>query len=356
MNKRGLAGTILSVIVGSALVFYAYERWGSSGSSARNDLLAQMPIHASAVLYMDLDALRQSPFLAEIYKWAPQPTADPDYAEFVQSTGFNYESDLNRVSIATLKQGQDTTLFAVADGRFDRKKIAAYASQSGTRETRAGREIFSVPLSGTARRVTFTFLRNDRIALTNGKSLEASLSTPHADTDSETQAWRERFGRLAGSPVFALVQQDAAAGAALSARAPNELRSPQLSALIDQLQWISVAGKPEGDHLRVVLEGEGSADVNTRQLSDVLNGLLILAQAGLNDPKTRQQLQPEAREAYLELLKSADVSQIDRGETKSVRLIFDLTPKFLEAARARMPLAPAVPQNRPLSNKGTIRN
>src|SRR5579864_3151115 len=307
MNKRTLAGTILSVMAGSTIAFYAYQHWGSSGSSARSDLLAQMPANASAVVYIDLDALRQSPFLAELYKWAPQPTADPDYAQFVQSTGFNYESDLNRLSIAMLKHGQDTPLLAVADGRFDRKKIAAYASQSGTRENRSGREIFSVPLSGT-RRVTFTFLRNDRTALTNGESLEAVLSTPHADTDSETQAWRERFRRLAGAPVFAVVQQDAAAGAALSARAPGGLRSPQLSALIDQLQWISVAGKPEGDHLRVVLEGEGSADVNTRQLSDVLNGLLVLAQAGLNDQKMRQQLQPEAREAYLELLKSADVS------------------------------------------------
>jgi hypothetical protein len=91
-------------------------------------------------------------------------------------------------------------------------------------------------------------------------------------------------------------------------------------------------------------------------LSDVLNGLLVLAQAGLNDQKMRQQLQPEAREAYLELLKSAEVSRIDRGETKSVRLIFDLTPKFLEAARAAIPVAPVAPQNKPLSNKGTIRN
>jgi hypothetical protein len=70
----------------------------------------------------------------------------------------------------------------------------------------------------------------------------------------------------------------------------------------------------------------------------------------------REQLRPEEREAYLELLKSADVSQIDRGETKSVRLIFDLTPKFLEAARTAMPAAPGGPQTKPFPNKSTIRN
>jgi len=354
MNKRRLAWTILVAILVAAIALYGYQRWRASEDGTRNDLLAQMPADASAVLYIDLDALRQSPFLAELYKWAPQTKADADYALFLQSTGFNYESDLNHASIALLKHGQETILFAVADGRFDRKKIAAYASQTGNTENRSGREIFSVPLSGSTRRITFTFLRKDRIALANGAALDALLSPVHGDSDS--LAWRERFRRLGGSPLFAVVHQDAAAGSALSAQAPRGLQSPQLSSLIDQLHWITVAGKPEADHLRVVLEGEGSADAPTRQLSEVINGLLVLAQAGLSDRKVRQELQPEVRESYLEMLKSADVSQIDRGETKSVRLMFDLTPKFLETARTAMPIAPAVPQNKPQSNKNTIRN
>jgi hypothetical protein len=354
MNKRSIAATAVAVLVVGAIALYAYQRWGSSGWSPRDELLEQMPAEASAVLYIDMDALRQSPFLAELYKWAPQPKADADYAQFLQSTGFNYERDLDRVSIALLKHGQEGTLLAVAEGRFDRKKISAYASQTGTRETRGGREIFSVPVSGGTRRIMFTFLRNDRIALTNGATLESSLSQPHADSD--TQAWRERFRRLAGSPVFVVVRQDAGAGTALSAQAPGGLQSPQLSALIDRLQWITVAGKPEADHLRVVLEGEGGADAPTKQLSDVINGLLVLAQAGLHDQKLRQQLQPDVREAYLELLKSAEVSQIDRGETKSVRLMFDLTPGFLDAARSAIPFAPPAPQNTVPPNKSTIRN
>ncbi|HEY6386494.1 MAG TPA: hypothetical protein VIX91_12510 [Candidatus Acidoferrum sp.] len=354
MNKRRTAATIVAVLVLAALVLYGYQQWSGSGSSSRSELLALMPADASVVLFIDLDALRQSPFLAELYKWAPPPKADADYAQFLQSTGFNYESDLNRASIALVKRGQDSTLFAVADGRFDRKKIAAYASQTGTLGTRDGKEIFSVPVAGGSRRITFTFLRNNRIALTNDASLDSSLSQPHADSD--TQAWRERFRRLAGSPVFVVVRQDAGAGAALSAQAPGGLQSPQLSALIDQLQWITVAGKPEADHLRVVLEGEGGAGAPTKQLSDVINGLLVLAQAGLHDQKLRQQLPPDVREAYLELLKSADVSQIDRGETKSVRLMFDLTPGFLEAARTTMPIAPPPPQNKVPPNKSTIRN
>lgn len=351
--KSRIAGIVAAAVALGAIVFYGYRRWGGSENEARNELLAQLPVDASAVLFIDLDVLRESPFLAELYKWAPQPKADPEYAQFLESTGFNYERDLNVLGVATLKRGQDTTFFAVAEGQFDRKKISTYATQTGTRENDSGREIFSVPLAGTARRVSFTFLRSDRIALTNDANRDSSLSPPHGDSDA--QPWRERFRRLAGSPIFAVVRQGAAAGSALSARAPGGLQSPQLSALIDQLQWITVAGKPEADHLRVAVEGEGTAEATTRQLSDLLNGLLVLAQAGLGDPKMREQLQPQARDAYLEMLKSADVSQIDRGETKSVRLVFDLTPKFLEAARTA-PVVPAVPQKKPLLNKGTIRN
>lgn len=354
MKKHRLVGAFFAVVVVGVSVFYGYQRWSGSGYEPRDEVLAQMPADASVVFFADLEALRRSPFLAELYKWAPQTKADADYAQFLQSTGFNYERDLDRVSVALLHRGQESILFAVAEGRFDKKKISAYALQTGTRENRGAREIFSVPQSGNNRRITFSFLGKNRIALTNGAELETWLSRPQVDSD--LQEWRERFRRLAGSPLFAVIRQDASLGAALSAQAPGGMHSPELSALIKQLEWITVAGKSDADRLRIVLEGEGAPDAPTRQLSDVINGLLVLAQAGLNDLKTRQQLPPDVREAYLEMLKSADVSQIDRGQTKSVRLIFEVTPQFLEAARTAMPAAPATPPSQPLPGKSTTRN
>ena len=143
--------------------------------------------------------------------------------------------------------------------------------------------------------------------------------------------------------------------AALAQRAPGGWQSPQLSTLLDQLQWITIAGKPEGDRLQVVTEGECRVDTPQRaSWPTCLNGVLLLAQAGLNGPQVRQQLDPQAREAYLEMLKSADVSRIDRGETKSVRLVIDITPKFLQAARAAVPASvpssPTQPSIPPSSN------
>lgn len=353
MKKHAAIATIGAVLLAAGAFVVAYQHWSRPERNPVIDILTQLPSDASTVIFINLTALRQSPFLAELAKWAPQTSADADYQQFVQSTGFNYETDLDRIGIAILHRGQESALVAVADGRFNHDKIASYASQTGTRESHNGREIFSIRTTGDSRRISFSFLRNDRIAMTNGPDLDSRASQPQPNSDA--QAWNERFRRLAGSPIFAVVRQDPAVSAALGA-APDGLRSPQLSLLIDQLQWITVAGKPENDRLRIVVEGEAAQDPTARQLSDVINGLLVLAEAGLNDAKTRRQLPPQTREAYLEVLKSADVSRIDRGETKAVRLIFDLTPDFLEAARTAAPQVPPAPQSKHSPNRGAVRN
>lgn len=321
------AGLLLFGIAG----VYAYERYASRSVTEGGDVLRMMPADASAVLFVNLAELRGAPFLAQLYAWAPQPEPDEDYAEFLKETGFNYERDLDRLAIAFQKAGQDSTFFAVAEGKFDRQKISALATKSGTVEKSGGREIFAVPESGTTKKIYYTFLGNNRVALTDRPDLSKTLTAKKRNEDSTE--WRTRFERLGGSPIFAVIRQDAASGEALSLQAPGGFRSPQISSLLDQLQWITIAGKPENDRLRVVAEGECTSAETTRRLSDLLNGVLVLAESGLSDAKTRRQLDPALREAFLALLKSADVSNLDRGDTKSVRLVLEIAPDFLEAAR-----------------------
>ncbi len=350
MKKRTWIGLAAVVVVLGAVAFFGYRKWGVQDGAAREEALALMPTDAIAILFADLDELRQAPFIARLYAWAPKPQADADYAQFLKETGFDFERDLERITIAVEKRGQDSTLFAILDGKFERQKISAYAWKDGSAVKTGGREIFSVPVSGNAKKISFAFLSNDRIALTNDSNLADFLDAKKRTED--VSQWRARFERLAGSPVFAIIRQDSAVGAALAAQAPGGLRSPQLSTLLDQLQWITLAAKPENDRLRVVAEGECTAEATARQLVDVMNGVVILAEGGLNDAKTRQQLDPAMREAYLELLKSADVSKIDRGDTKSVRLVFEITPGFLEAARKAAPVMPDSAPRKPLPGKG----
>jgi hypothetical protein len=339
MNKhRWMLWTASLLLAGCLGLLDAYWHWHDAGVRTRDAVLSAMPPDASAVLFADLAELRRAPFATEFYRWIPRSQADAEYAQFLRETGFDYERDLARAAIAVIKNEKESKLFAVAEGRFDRQKIEAYASRSGTRENHSGREIFTVPLSDSARKISFTFLSKEEVALTDAGDLAAFLAPLPNSPDA--REWRERFTRVAGSPVFAVMRQDAAAGSALASRTPGGFQSPQLSALLDQLQWITLAGKPQDNALRIVAEGECTSDQTARQLADLLNGVLVLAQAGLSGPKTRQQLDPRIRDAYLELIKGADVSRFDRGETKSVRVVFDVTPKLLEAATIGVPAAP----------------
>jgi hypothetical protein len=342
---------VLAGVLVSAAVFFGYQRWGATRSAPREELLALLPSDASAVIFLDLGELRRAPFMARLYEWAPKPESDADYAQFLKDTGFDYERDLHSIAIATKKKGPDSVILAIADGKFDRAKISAYASRSGSVAKNGEYEIYSVPATGTAKKISFVFLKNDRIAVTDDADLNALLHSKNGKED--TAEWHTRFGRLAGSPVFAVVRQDAGAGSALAAQAPGGLRSPQLSTLLDQLQWITLAGKPDNELLRVVAEGECATDATVRQLADLLNGVVILAQAGLNDSKTRQQLDPAAREAYLELLRSTEVSKLDRGDTKSVRVVLEITPKFLAAARTATPALPDATPGQPVPQRST---
>ncbi|PYU55669.1 MAG: hypothetical protein DMG56_25035 [Acidobacteria bacterium] len=351
MRKRtwiiGLSAVV--IVLGAAVAFFGYRKWGLAHGAAREEALALLPTDASAVVFADFDELRQAPFMAKLYAWAPQPPVDADYAQFVKETGFNYARDLQRITMAVGKGGPGSSLFSILDGKFDRQKISAYALKTGSSVRTDGREIFSLPVSGTARKIYLTFLRNDRIAVTDDQHL--ALLSDAKKRAEDAADWRARFERLAGSPVFAVIRQDAAIGTALAAQAPSGLRSPQLSTLLDQLQWITLAGKPENDRLRVVAEGESTVEATARQLVDLLNGVVILAQLGLNDAQTRQQLDPAARQAYLQLLRSAEVSKIDRGDSQSVRVVFEITPEFLETARRAAPVMPDSAPNKPSAGK-----
>jgi len=334
MPKRKLLPGLLVILALSLAGTFVYVRNHSSDPLAiRNEMLARMPTSANAVVFLDLAALRSSPFLAQLFAWAPRPAPDEEYAQFVQATGFDYERDLDRVALAVSRASNGSIFLVIADGHFDHRKIEAYARRSGRSETRNGATIFSIAPNGTSQAMFFTFLREDRMAWTNDPSAAALFLRP----DPLAAEWRERYARLAGTPLFVVIRQDSGTASTLAQQTPGGFRSPQLAALLVQLQWISIAAKPDGNLLRVVAEGECESEATMRQLNDILSGILLLAQGGLNGADARSKLDPQLREGYLELLQSAEVQKVDRGSSKSVRVVFDVTPKLLQAARGARP-------------------
>ena len=342
MKKTSWIFVALAALFVSAILWFVFARSDSRGRGTREEMLAAMPSDASTVLYVDLAALRESDFAQHLLAWAPQPAADADYTRFLAGTAFNYETDLDRVAFAALPHGASRTWFAIADGRFDQKKIVAFAMKTGTFQKISGRDIYSVPVNdprapaSAAQTISFVFLRRGRIALTSEPEFSRYLDKKNSG--AEAPEWQARFTRLAGSPLFAVVRQNDRTRS-FPLRAPGGLESPQLSSLLAQLPWLTVAVKPDGAILRVVAEGETASDATARQLADLLNGVVILAETGLHDPKLEQQLDPSTRQAFLDLLKNADIARVDRNDSKAVRVMLELTPEFLNAARTALPVA-----------------
>lgn len=327
-NRKSLLILAVAVCLLSAVPF-GYLRWRANDAlAAREQMLLLTPADSNAVIFIDLTQFRSSPFLLQFFAWAPHPSPDSDYAQFVQATGFDYERDLDRLAIAISRQASGSRVVAIAGGRFDREKIESYGGKFGALKSSSGKTIYAVPIGGPSRTAFFSFLRNDRIAWSTDATYFAEPRTSFSSSQ-----WREHFLRLAGTPVFTVLREDSEALGNFAQRAPGGLRSPQLASLLSQLQWITIAGKPEGNVLRVVIDGECFSEGTIRQLKDMLSGIVVLAQIGLNDPKTSKQLDPAVREAYLELLQSADIQQLDRGTSKSVRVIFDVTEKLLQTTR-----------------------
>ena len=329
-NRKKLVLGLLLLGVSLAFAWLYVHSRGRDPRNVREELLSQLPADSTSVVYIDLQDLRASAFLSQILSWAPRPQTEEEYGKFVQATGFDYERDLDRVGISFSGSAQSPKTMAVAEGRFDRKKIEAYSGHSGTLKTANGKTIYAVSLSNPPRTAYFTFLRDDEVAICN----DASCFFQGFGKSTSSEEWREHFLRMAGMPIFAEMRQDSQLLSELSQRTLGGYRSPQLATLLGQLQWISVGAKPDGDQLRVVADSETANDTVARQLNDMFSGLLILAQAGLDDPKSRKQLDPKLRDAYAGVLKSAEVQKLDRGTSKSVRLIFEITPALLESAKS----------------------
>jgi hypothetical protein len=351
MNRRLWIVLLVAAAVIGIGAFALHHYFSSDLGDPRESALALIPADTNSVVFADFKQLRTAPFFSTLSNWVPQPQqVDAEYAKFLRDTGFDYERDLDRVAIATIKRGQTTEFFVVGDGRFDRKKINAYISQFGTHDKTDGREVFTAPLKGSARKVSFVFLHQNRIALTDDPDLASMLRNPIRGADANQ--WRERFDRLGGSPLFAVFRQDASVGSEIAAHTPNGAQAQQLASLLDQLQWITLAGVPEENRLRLVAEGECPNDPTAHDLADVLNGIRLFAQAGLNDSKVRHQLDDQTREAYIDLVHSADITRLDRGETKSVRLVLEITPEILKTARSTAaPLEPAHHEQSPAISK-----
>lgn len=88
-------------------------------------MAASLPVQDSILVFVDLKTLRDYGLLDIIA--GSKAVEDAEYRKFIQQSGFDYRSDLDRLAIAL----QGKARHAVAVGRFDWGKIRSYAMSSG---------------------------------------------------------------------------------------------------------------------------------------------------------------------------------------------------------------------------------
>ena len=363
ISKRGIA-LLLAAILTAAALYYGHRRSNAAQGVVLPELISLAPADASYLFYADLAALRSSPFLTHLLAPGPAAAQDREYAEFVRATGFDYARDLDRVVLALRPGLPGLGTVALAEGRFDREKISGYALRSGKLERQSGVKVYVVPADvpaatraqspvrqapgaglNSGRVIAFAFLdppssssgQAHRIVLADGPSLGCLLAPPKRG-NALAPAMRERVSRVAGSALFGVGQ----VGPVPEHFSFGGIRSDQLANLVRSLRWFTLAAHPEGEHLRVTVEGECDTAESARQLAGTLDGLRLLGEAALADPGTRQRLEPQTAALLATLVRMLRVSRDDQGERHSVRLTLDLTPEMLGSlAGAALPKNPA---------------
>ena len=323
-------GLALTGIAAVSLFFFSIRGGDTAQASPAAELLSEVPPGAPTLVYIDLAAVRASSFYQQRPDHGAIAIPDRDYADFVRSTGFDFEKDLDRVVIASWpgapNQEQKKSI-VIADGRFDRAKIRDYATRKGKVDRQEGRDVFRFPAEDRKSSNAVTFLDEHRIAIVQGSSIAPLLAT---HTAASADPARERAARLTGAAAFAISRVPAIP----DNFGPGGVQSAQLANLARSIQWLTLAARPGGNDLRISLEGECATATDARQVQSAVELLRLLGRAAVENPKTRQGMDP-ATFAFLEtVLKTATVTQT----AERVRILVEITPDVLKlGAPAKTP-------------------
>jgi hypothetical protein len=113
----------LIVICAAAVAAVMYFRRGAPLTPAQ--MVSYIPRGESTLLYLDVEALRDSGILEKLA--GSTVTEEADYKKFVAQIGFDYRTDLDSVLSST----SDVQQLFLLKGRFDWKALIKYANTHG---------------------------------------------------------------------------------------------------------------------------------------------------------------------------------------------------------------------------------
>jgi hypothetical protein len=319
------------LILAGGLFYLGFPHGKTAKASPIPELLSTLPAGAPTLVYVDLAALRASSFYQHRPDKGPIAIPTQDYADFVRETGFDFEKDLDRVVVGSWPASaakEPAKNITIAEGRFDREKIRAYARRNGSVEQQQGREVFHFGAAGGLN--SLSFLDDHRIAMVAGTKMDPLFAAHSGEPAADPV--RERATRLDGAAAFAIIRVPPIPENAVP-RTAQGAAAEQFLTLARSVQWITLAARPEGDNLRVSLEGECDNSTDAHQLQSMLEVVRMFGRANLESPKTKESMDPATFTQLDSLLTSADVTQ--SGER--VRVLLEVTPGIFQLSGPRVP-------------------
>src|SRR5580693_8958322 len=87
------AGLTACALLAGALFYLSSPRGKTANASSTPELLSALPAGAPTLIYLDLAAVRASSFYQHRPDKGPIAVPNQEYADFVTSTGFDFEKD-----------------------------------------------------------------------------------------------------------------------------------------------------------------------------------------------------------------------------------------------------------------------
>ena len=312
--RRKYLTTVLAgmFVAGSVLTLWVLRTHRAAAAESLPELIEFAPGNSTFIGYINFAQLRKGFLIEQLAKMAAPVPLDPEYADFVNATGFDYSRDIDQMVIAT----DEGHTLAVADGRFDQKKIEQYALRSGRLQHDGERPIYAMKSAKTGQDILVTFLGAYRIAIAQGGRIPEHIIGPSVALDP---AMRQRLSRVAGAPAFAGWRISDA-----TMQAHGGATDLVLAAL-KSLRAIDLALKPDGKLMLISAEGECEDSVQAQKLAGTLDLLRTFLPAGLVDPKMRGGLSPENAALLARLIQAAAINT----DGKRVRLLLTVTPEMI---------------------------
>lgn len=217
---------MICAAIGSAAYLYL-----TRGPASPADLASYLPDKNATLLYIDVDAMRRSGILNMIA--GTKAAEELEYKSFVEQTSFDYRHDLDAIA-ATFTGDQ---MFLVLRGRFNWKKLGAYAQRQGGT---CRNSFCSLSGSKPQRRISFYSLKSNLMAMAVSPDDMAAYQVVRNASRVNPFAPAEPVWMLVPSAVLKR-----------SESLPSGVRAFAIA--LENAERIVFSVGPDGDHLQVAM-------------------------------------------------------------------------------------------------------